>query len=211
MPIIDLSHSISENMPVYPGTAPPVIHTGCSIAEEGFLEKKITMFSHTGTHMDAPAHLIENAQTLDCLPVEHFYGKAFILRRDEGQGQEIALDELLPRMASLAGVDFILIQTGWSRYWGSNRYFSGYPVLTQEAAAFLSDLPLKGLGIDTISVDTIDSKLYPVHMALLEKDIVIIENLTNLQSIPGDICTFSCFPLKLAEADGSPVRAVALL
>ena len=211
MTIIDLSHSISENMPVYPGTEPPVIRIGCSISEDGFLEREISMFSHTGTHMDAPAHLLEEGATLDRFPVAQFFGKAFILRCDDGQGPEIKLQQLLAHEKSLKQVDFLLLQTGWSHYWGEGKYFSGYPVLSQEAAEFLGDLPLKGIGVDTISVDGIDSVLFPVHMALLKKNIVLIENLTNLQAVPGAFCTFACFPLKFVSADGSPVRAVAVL
>ena len=211
MTIIDLSHSISENMPVYPGTEPPVIRTGCSISKDGFLEKKISLFSHTGTHMDAPAHLLEEGTTLDRFPVAHFFGKAFILRSSVGQGPEIELHQLLAHKESLTQVDFLLLQTGWSHYWGEGKYFSGYPVLSQEAAEFLGNLPLKGIGVDTISVDSIDSVLFPVHMALLNKNIVLIENLTNLQAVPGAFCTFACFPLKFVSADGSPVRAVAVL
>ena len=77
MKIIDLTHSISPRMPVYPGTEPPIFIQGCSIDEIGFLEKKITLYSHTGTHIDAPAHLIKGSKTLDQLPVEHFQGRAF--------------------------------------------------------------------------------------------------------------------------------------
>ena len=211
MTIIDLTHTIATDMPVYPGTKPPVILTGCSIDEAGFWEKKITMFSHTGTHMDAPAHLIKGAKTLDQLPIEQFFGKAFILRRGDNQAGVIEMDELLPHADLLAQAEFILLQTGWSRYWGTEKYFSGYPVLSPEAAALLGELPLKGLGVDTISVDAIDSTTYPVHISLLEKNIVIIENLTDLNKIAGVFCTFSCFPLKLTEADGSPLRAIALL
>lgn len=67
--LIDLTHPIASNMPVYPGTEPPVLITGCTIDESGFLEKKITLYSHTGTHVDAPAHLIKGAKTLDRLPI----------------------------------------------------------------------------------------------------------------------------------------------
>lgn len=211
MTIIDLSHSIAETMPVYPGTEQPVIRTGCSISKDGFLEKKISMFSHTGTHMDAPAHLLEEGATLDCFAVEHFFGKAFILRCGDNQGPEIELHQLLAHEKSLAQADFLLLQTDWSRYWGEVAYFSDYPVLSKQAAEFLGNLPLKGIGVDTISVDAIDSVLFPVHMTLLKRNIVIIENLTNLQAIPGDFCTFACLPLKFVEADGSPVRAVAVL
>ncbi len=197
-------------MPVYPGTEPPLLLSGCSIEEAGFLEKKITMYSHTGTHMDAPAHLIKNAKTLDQFPVEHFYGKAFILHREARQTRIIELHELLPHAENLAQADFVLLHTGWSEYWGEEKYFSAYPVLSREAAVFLGSLQLKGVGVDTISVDALEAEFFPIHRTLLEKNIILIENLTHLEKIPGRQCTFSCFPLKFAEADGSPVRAVAI-
>ncbi len=211
MKIIDLTHSISANMPVYPGTESPVILTGCSIDEAGFLEKKITMYSHTGTHMDAPAHLIEQGKYLDQFSVEHFYGKAFVLHRGNKHARRIELDEFLPHAEQLARADFVLLHTGWDEYWGDEKYFSAYPVLSGEAAIFLGTLPLKGLGVDTISVDAIETKHFPIHMELLSKNIILIENLTNLEKISGSQCTFSCFPLKIVEADGSPVRAVAII
>jgi kynurenine formamidase len=79
MKLVDLTHPITPNMPVYPGTQPPVFITGCSIDETGFLEKQITLYSHTGTHIDAPAHLIKDHNTLDMLEIEHFYGPALML------------------------------------------------------------------------------------------------------------------------------------
>lgn len=209
MTIIDLTHPIAPGMPVYPGTEPPVIVTGCTIDSAGFWEKKITMFSHTGTHMDAPAHMIKGGKTLDQLPMGQFFGKAFVLHRGDRQDREIGVEELLPHAQALAGAEFVLLDTGWSRFWGKEQYFARYPVLSAAAATLLAELPLKGIGVDTISVDAIDSQTYPVHNALLKKDFVIIENLTNLDQIPGMLCTLCCFPLKLVEADGSPVRAVA--
>jgi kynurenine formamidase len=100
MKVIDLSHPVSPGMPVYPGTEPPVFVTGTSIAQAGFLEKKITLFSHTGTHVDAPAHLIEGAMTLDELPVDQFIGKAIVLGLEGCKGPVIdikALDRFATR------------------------------------------------------------------------------------------------------------------
>ena len=79
MKIVDLSYTVSPDMPVYPGTEQPVFIDACSIEETGFREKKITMYSHTGTHIDAPSHLIKDANTLDFLGIEHFYGSALML------------------------------------------------------------------------------------------------------------------------------------
>jgi kynurenine formamidase len=209
MRIVDLTHIVSPNMPVYPGTEQPIFITGCSIDETGFLEKKITMYSHTGTHVDAPAHLIKNHNTLDVLSIEHFHGSAMMLNFENTKSNTIDVRALEHYEKLIENVDFLLIHTGWSKYWGTDKYFSGYSVLTLEAANWLNNFHLKGLGLDTISADTSGTDDYPVHKALLQKNTIIIENLINLSSLPGSTFDFSCFPIKFEDADGSPVRAVA--
>jgi len=209
MRIVDLSHTVSPNMPVYPGTEQPIFITGCSIEEAGFLEKKITMYSHTGTHIDAPAHLIKDANTLDLLGIEHFHGSTLMLNFENDKSKKIDVSSLEPYGKEIETIDFLLIHTGWSKYWGTEKYFSGYPALTSEAANWLSKFQLKGLGLDTISADVSETADYPVHKTLLKKNIIIIENLINLLALPGFIFSFSCFPIKFEDADGSPVRAVA--
>ncbi len=211
MKIVDLTHSVSPNMPVYPGTEPPVFITGCSIDEIGFLEKKITLYSHTGTHIDAPAHLIKGHNTLDLLPINHFYGPALMLDFDMFKPETIGVKELAPYQDKIKDVEFLLLHTGWSQYWGTEKYFSNYNVLSKEAAEWLSKFGLKGFGSDTISADTADTHDYPVHKALLRLNTIIIENLTNLLALPRNIFDFSCFPLNFEDADGSPVRAVAYI
>ena len=198
-------------MPVYPGTEPPVITTGCSIDEIGFLEKKLTFYSHTGTHIDAPAHMIKGHNTLDMLPIEHFFGPALMLNFVDFTNNSIRIKELEPYQAKIKEVDFLLLHTGWSQYWGSEKYFANYPVLSVEAAHWLSSFGLKGFGLDTISADTADTQDYLVHKALLQKNMIIIENLTNLLALPSTQFEFSCFPLTIEDADGSPVRAVAFI
>lgn len=209
MKIIDLTHILSPNMPVYPGTEQPVFITGCSIDENGFLEKKITMYSHTGTHVDAPAHLLKKHKTLDLLPIEHFHGSALMLNFENCVSNIIDVADLEPYSNDIRQVDFLLIHTGWSKHWGSEAYYSGYNVLSLGAAIWLSKFKLKGVGLDTISADPADTRDYPVHKTFLQKDIIIIENLKNLLLLPSTIINFSCFPVKFEDADGSPVRAVA--
>ncbi len=209
MRIVDLSHTVSPNMPVYPGTEQPIFITGCSIEEIGFLEKKITMYSHTGTHVDAPAHLIKDASTLDLLAIEHFHGSALMLNFGNDKSKTINVSSLEPYEKEIEKIDFLLIHTGWSKYWGTEKYFSDYTVLSLEAANWLSKFQLKGLGLDTISADISETDDYPIHKILLKKNTIIIENLINLLSLPISIFTFSCFPIKFEDADGSPVRAVA--
>jgi kynurenine formamidase len=211
MKLIDLTHSISPKMPVYPGTEPPLFTTGCSIDDNGFLEKKITLYSHTGTHIDAPAHLIKGSNTLNMLSIKHFYGEAFLLNLADIKNRTIGIKELEPHRETIRQADFLLIYTGWSLYWGNEKYFSDYHVLSSEAADWLSRFGLKGVGFDTISADKADTRDFPVHKAFLQKDTIIVENLTNLEKLPRDHFIFSCFPLKFEDADGSPVRAVAII
>jgi len=104
-----------------------------------------------------------------------------------------------------------LLYTGWSRYWGRNRYFSNYPVLSENAAGWLQRFNLKGVGFDTISADSAGSTADPVHKRLLSRNGLIIENLTRLETLPQTGFTFSCLPLFTENADGSPVRAVAMI
>lgn len=206
---IDLTHPISPGMPVYPGTEPPVLAQGCTIDAHGFAEKKITMYSHTGTHIDAPAHMLKQGSTLDQLPIDHFCGTARVWEWERRSRPVISPSDLEPDLHDIREVDFLLLYTGWSRHWGTEAYFSNYPVLSPEAAEWISSTGLKGLGVDAISVDPADTDTHPVHKALLNREMILIENLTNLEELPGSPFFFSCFPLKIEEADGSPVRAVA--
>jgi len=210
MKIVDLSHNISPDMPVYPGTPRPLFATGASIDADGFRERKITMFSHTGTHIDAPAHILRSGKTLDQFAADHFYGKAWVFDHPDG-AEEIGQETLARHRDKIKQTEFLLIRTGWDMHWGAERYFSEYPVLTPEAAEWLTKFGLKGVGMDTISADREDSMDFPVHRILLGSDIIIIENLTHLNRIIPGVFDFSCFPLKFVSADGSPVRAVAYL
>lgn len=79
MKVIDLTHVINAEMPVYPGTEPPVFEPANTYERDGFKETKISMYTHTGTHMDPPAHLYPNRTTLDCFPPEQFIGKALVI------------------------------------------------------------------------------------------------------------------------------------
>ncbi|MFO7818108.1 MAG: cyclase family protein [Desulfovibrionales bacterium] len=211
MHLIDLTHLISPDMPVYPGMEPPVLNNACSIAAHGFREKKITMFSHIGTHIDAPAHMLKNGQTLDELPLDTFFGKAFLWELPDDNKGTIGIKDLMAEREEIERADFLLINTGWDKYWKNDDYFAGYPVLSPETADWLGQISLKGVGLDTISADRADCSDFPVHNSLLKSGMVIIENLSGLGQLNRSRFMFSCLPLKLEKADGSPVRAIALL
>jgi arylformamidase len=209
--LIDLTHRITPRMPVYPGTEPPEIQPANTVERNGFAETLIRMYSHTGTHVDAPSHMLADAPSLDQFGVDRFVGRACAIDVS-ADGRDTIGPELLRRHADLvAGCDFVLLHTGWSRHWGEARYFEGFPVLSAEAAEWLVSRGLKGVGVDAISPDPVGATVFANHLAFFRAGIVIVENLANLGPLVGRIFTFSCLPLAFERADGSPVRAVAIL
>jgi kynurenine formamidase len=206
--VIDLTHSIHPRMPVYPGTALPELIPLSDILTDGFLETRLVLTSHTGTHLDAPAHMVAGGLTLDRIPAEKFIGSGWVcdvsgLKKDKITREDI----VLPAQE----IDFLLFYSGWDRKWNTPGYFEGYPVLSGEAVRRLKDHTLKGIGFDMISADPAGVDDYEVHTALLRNNVILIENLKNLDQLIGRHFLFSCLPLNITSGDGSPVRAVAML
>jgi kynurenine formamidase len=211
MKIIDLTHMIEPDMPCYPGTEPPQFEKPCTLEKHGFAEHKLTFFSHTGTHMDAPAHVLPRARALDQFAVDYFIGCGVSLDLTRFNKPIIAPKDLRPHEDSLRDKEYVLLHTGWDRFWGTPDYFKDFPVLSREAAEWLAGFKLKGVGLDMISIDAMDSVDLPNHKIFLERNIVVIENLTGLSEIGAGAFTLFCLPLKFVQADGAPVRAVAVV
>jgi kynurenine formamidase len=212
MPVIDLTYPIAPGMPVFPGSPIPEIHPIARFERDGFREKQMTFSSHTGTHMDAPSHMLRQGKTLDQFPAEHFIGAGLCIDLTSARGGVIEWTSLQPFQETLPNCDFVMLRTGWGQFWGTNRYFQGYPVLSPEAAQGLATYHPKAVGVDTLSVDAADAVEFPVHHILLEHNVLIIENLAHLDRLPnGRFGRLCCLPLPLADADGAPARVVALL
>lgn len=209
--MIDLSHPIAAGMPVYPGAKPPTLTTISTVATHGCKEKRISINSHTGTHIDAPAHMLVDGKNLDGMSIEQFIGPACVIDASRLNKPTLESADLEPHRQIISQSEFVLLRTDHAKAWGREAYFDGYPALSAEAAQWLSGFRLKGFGVDAISVDPADSEDFPVHKTLLTKGMILIENLTQLHLLPTAGWIFSCLPLKVADADGSPVRAAALL
>ena len=211
MDIVDLSHTISPDMPVYPGTEPPDFREACTIAVDGFAEKRVSLHTHTGTHVDVPGHVLRGGPLLDEMGPRAFIGSASVVDVSGVRSGEIGASLLQAEERAISEGDFLLLHTGWSRFWGQERYLSGFPVLTMDAARWLRRRRLKGIGFDTISADPAGSVALEIHREILGAGAIIIENLVGLDALVGRTSLFSCLPLRLAGGDGSPVRAVAIL
>ena len=212
MKVIDLTHCISQNMPVYSGTEQPKLTTANTYQEDGFKETLMTMYSHTGTHMDPPAHLYPGRTTLDDFPIEQFVGKALVIDCTHvPAGKRIKMEKIRRVEEKADRADFLLFHTGWDKLWGSDAYFGDYPYIDDDVVSYIIAQKKKGVGLDVIGIDPIADEDLTIHKQLFAcNEIVVIENLTNLGLVGPDLFTFCALPLKWTEADGSPIRAIAL-
>lgn len=209
--IIDLTHTITPEMSVYPGSASPSLKPSGSLTRDGYRETLVTIPSHTGTHMDAPSHLLRDGSTLDVLPASQFCGRAVVLDVSSlATGSIITADFLRAQNGALMATDFVLFYTGWEKKWGTDAYYTNeFPVPDEEAAKYLVCCGLKGVGTDALSVDPLGDSHFKAHRILLGGGLVIVESLCLKKIVGrGDIMFFA-LPLKYKDADGAPVRAIA--
>ncbi len=209
MKVIDLTHAIREDMPVYPGTEKPKLTVASTYEKDLFKETLLTMFSHTGTHIDPPAHIIEGKRTLDSFDAEQFVGKGLVIDCKNIKNGEISL-EILMSYRDIEMADFLLFNTGYDKKWGKDEYFEGFPCLSMEALDFIMERNYKGIGFDTISLDPVN-KLERHRKLFSKKEIINIENLKNLDLCGQNLFTFVCLPIKTENSDGAPCRAVAII
>jgi arylformamidase len=210
MQYFDLSHAILDGMSFYPGDPEPRL-TPVAMPEP-WRVTQLSMGTHTGTHIDAAAHFLPGGKTIDRYPVERFCVSGIVIpivALDEDQS--IEEDTLAEHLAVLPPRGVVLVQTGWDRYWKSERYLC-HPYLSAEAAQLLVDCGASMVGIDTLGVDSTVQGTSHAHEILLGNDVLIVENLARLdQLLPGRVYQFSFLPLPLTGLDGSPVRAIAWL
>lgn len=211
MKAIDLTYTIKEEMTVFPGTEMPKLINTSNYEKDGFRETSISIYSHVGTHMDPPAHIYPDRTTLDEFPASQFVGKGLVIDcRDLNEGEDITLDCILKYGKKAEEVDFLLFNTGWDKYWGTDKYFGDYPCVNDNVLDYVVNGNYKGIGFDTIGIDPVLDENLSRHKKLFkDKDIVNIENLKNLELCGEEIFKFSCCPLKIENSDGAPVRAIA--
>ena len=183
MKVIDLTHTIKEEMPVYPGTDTPKLVPASSYEKDGFKETLLKMYTHTGTHVDPPAHLYADRTTLDQFPASQFIGKAMVIDcRELSEGQLISMDFVRRYGQKSDAADFLLFNTGWDKRWGSDSYFGDYPCIDDEVLDYIIAGNYKGIGFDVIGLDPIADENLTRHKKLFKHtDILNIENLKDLE------------------------------
>jgi arylformamidase len=212
MQVIDLTQIMETVMPLFPGSKPVSFVKTADAASDGYNETLIHCTTHTGTHIDCGRHLIQNGFNTCTSSPARFYGKGLVLNCQRLLPKEVITKLYLQSFENkLKQAEFVIFHTGWSRFWKTTEYLHGFPMPDYEAASYLAGFSLKGIGIDAISFDPVKSHDLIVHRVLLSHGISLIENLTNIENLPEEGFIFSCFPLKIKNGDGSPVRAVGIV
>ena len=204
----DLTYPLTTGMPVYPGDPEVQVDEVLSVAEVGCSVRSLQLGTHSGTHVDAPSHVIDGGRTIDQVAPSELMGDAVVIHLPGLEpGQQIHLGELLSAMP-VVDCRIVLLATGWDRYWGTEDYLR-HPGLAEGAAVALVDAGVQILGVDMASPDRSDgSDGLAAHKVLLGADCLIIENLRGLTDLPSRV-EFTALPMSIGGGDGAPVRAVA--
>ena len=223
--LIDLSQTLEEHMPSYP-THSKYFHEMWSSYWHGgrSLTYQLVMNEHNGTHVDAPAHFISDAKpqahvTIENVPLARLMGRGVrIVCREFKEGDYVSKALLTgweAKHGALQTGDIVVFDFGWAAHWAlrpnEKRYLTDWPGVGMEAAEYLLERQVAAIGVDTLSPDppaALASK--PIHPVVLEKQMLIIENLCNLDALPV-FFLFLALPLKIRGGSGSPIRAVAVV
>ncbi|AFM26470.1 cyclase family protein [Desulfomonile tiedjei] len=204
MPLYDATLALHEKMAIFPGDPPfkmtPLFQTTMG---DKFNLSTITMGTHTGTHVDPPAHYLNWGYTVDEIPLETLIGPGKIL--DLTGHPELNRDVL--HSCDLKGVARVFFKTDNSRKLLEPDFHENYVSLTKDGASYLSESGIRMVGTDYFSIETYHSSAAEVHHILLQAGILVVESL-NLGHIPAGPCTIYCLPLKILGADGAPARVL---
>jgi len=200
-------------MPVYPGDPSPSFESYSTLQKDGVNLTKITMGSHTGTHVDAPQHFIRDGIGIDRIPLNKLIGEAYVADLSKKPiGSGITSKDLRRELETeIASDDIVAIYTGCSEHWGDKSINRDYTYLTEDAADYLVSKKVRAVGIDFLSVEKFKATEHLVHKTLLGNGIFIVESLSNaLNQFVGQRILMICMPIKLRDGDGAPSRVVAV-
>jgi arylformamidase len=207
--IVDISVSISAGLPVWPGDPQIEIERYRLISDgNNSNDSRIACSVHSGTHVDAPAHFIENGAIVEQLPLEILMGPVTVVELVEA---EIITPELLEAQALAPQTRRLLIKTKNSALWADpgHQFNPDFVALNSESARWIVNKGIDLVGIDYLSIQMFKDAEAPTHRTLLEAGIVIVEGLDLRKVAPGDYQLF-CLPIKLAGCEGAPARAVLI-
>ncbi|GJQ20707.1 MAG: cyclase [Bacteroidia bacterium] len=204
MKIIDLTHPISNAMPVYfPWHPETRLEHTANYKDHQCVVTRVTVGTHSGTHIDAPSHVLEGKPTIDQYAPQLWYSKAQVLDFTPREPKKAITADEIRRKLKKKGLGVIL-KTGWDVRFGKPDYYATYPPLSKEAAEALVQLNVPVIAADTP---------YPldVHYICLGRGIPLITNINNTARLTEDIVTLIAAPLLIEGGDGAPARVLAVI
>ena len=209
----DLTALLQTHMPVWPTSPLPSFEPVGFVARDGYSIERVSCLTHTGTHMDAPYHFLEDGLTVDRIPPTQLVGSAAVLDvRTEIEGTTIPTRALERHWPKKGSPEIVLLRTDWSQRRAPTReYLYEFPGLDPSAAEWLAKKAVKGVGIDTLGVDPFSNAKFEAHKVLLGKGIWILEALDHLDQLTeGMEYTLVAGPLKIAGGSGAMARVLAI-
>ena len=204
---------IDLTLPLASGAKGISIEPAKRLETDGWNASTLCLYSHCGTHIDAPAHFGVGTETIDAINVENFTGPAWVADvRPIGPRALIEPHHLGAIAEKFKPGESLLICTGWSDYYGQERYREELPRISEELAKWCVEKKVRMLGVEPPSVADVNNieELTTIHKTLFEGGVIVVEGLANLTSISKPQVTFIALPLKIAGGDGAPARAVAV-
>jgi kynurenine formamidase len=204
--IVDLSLLVDVNMP---GVQ---IAQAKTLARDGWNATVLSLYSHCGTHMDAPCHFVEGSSTIDELPLDVFWGPAKVLDLTPVEPRELLTIDRLGRWVHDIGTgDRLLLRTDWYRKYGTTAYRDELPRISPELARWFVEREIALVGVEPPSVADVNnlSEVTAVHQIFFHGGVTIVEGLANLDKLRQTQIEFVAIPLRIRGGDGCPVRALA--
>ncbi len=207
MKIIDLT------LPYNPAMPGVEIEQAKTLAIDGWNAQTLHLYSHAGTHMDAPWHFGVSNQTIDQLSLDQCMGPCRMADLGAVAPKHlITIEDLGPVAEKTGEGDSLIIKTGWSQFSGTAKYRHELPRISEGLAHWCVEKKIKMLGVEPPSVADVNNldEVTHIHKILLSGNVTIVEGLTNLSAIEKEAFTLVVLPLKIEGGDGAPARAIAL-
>ena len=208
MNVVDLSLTLRHGMR---GVA---FETKYTVAQDGWNARTLHLYSHAGTHMDAPVHFAAGEGTIDAIPLTDCLGFAWVASIEHvGEREPITVAHLGETADRMRPGDGLLLRSGWSRFVDEpDHYRDNFAPLSVELAEWIVERQVRLLGVEPPSVADVNdlAAVTRIHKILLGAGVLIVEGLTNLDRLTGPQCFFGAIPLKIEAGDGCPCRAFAI-
>lgn len=209
MKIVDISVPINRKLPVWPGDPPIVLERYRAISEgDASNDSRLACSVHSGTHVDAPGHFIENGSTVEHLPLDILIGPAFVADLQEA---DVISPDILEAIVLPPHTTRLLFKTKNSALWQDphHQFNPNFVALNSEAARWVVQQGIRLVGVDYLSVQPLSDAEPLTHQILLEAGVIVVEGL-NLQQVQAGSFDLICLPIKLAGSEGAPARAVLM-